>query len=79
MRSKALTHRDAEKAYHDLNRGDRKHCPFDTTIVDPIISKESQDETEKVLEDDHDSEALNGQIPCHGVSKSCLYDQSNIR
>jgi hypothetical protein len=51
-----------------LDRGNRYHCPFDSTVVDPIVGKERQHKAEEVFEYDHDREAFDSQVAWQQVS-----------
>lgn len=58
------THRDTKHAYDDLNDGNGNHRVLDAAFDEPIVGIESKDETEDVLEDNHQGEAFNREISC---------------
>lgn len=58
------THRDAKNAYDDLNDGNGNQRVLDAALDEPVVSIESEDETENVFENNHQSEAFNREISC---------------
>lgn len=59
------TQRYAEQANTHLNRRYYEEDELESTADNPVVCVKGQDETENVLEDNHQSKTLDGQVTCN--------------